>query len=73
MPGIFIQVLQMKTIKDKGQSIIITNTQDAIDLIKHISVKDTNDAVLMTQIQYLAEKINADLIDIWTRLDIMVH
>jgi thymidine kinase len=63
----------MKTIKDKGQAIIITNTQDAMDIIKHINVKDTNDTILITQIQYLAEKINADLIDIWTRLDIMVH
>jgi hypothetical protein len=63
----------MKTIKDKGQSIIITNTQDAIDSIKAINGKSYDNIVLLATIRLVAEKINADLIDIWTRLDIMVH
>jgi hypothetical protein len=64
----------MRTIKDKGLSVIITNTQDAITYLKVATTsKDLDVKLLINAAVLLAEKINADLIDIWTRLDIMVH
>jgi len=63
----------MKTIRHNGTATIISNTQDAITAIKAISAKSYDNVVLLATIQLLAEKINADLHDIWARLDLMVH
>lgn len=57
----------METTRHNGTSTITSNTEEVLKVVAEAREVDIKTLVL------LIEKINADLIDIWARLDLMVH
>jgi len=57
----------METIKHNGTATIVSNTEEVLKVVAEAREVDIKTLVL------LIEKINADLHDIWARLDLMVH